>query len=875
MAYLLQSPFCLASDGHSIFGTGFAYNLDQDKTIFHTSYYPDWLVLIQSTSTRVPSVLASSPFYNITFLDEMDNLNWTIVFSTPRATVNLFPNTSYAFSCGTSSDGYFALRAQSFPELSVQLSPSLLIRLPTTNPTRNQVDDDSTNGDSDDSISLGDDNTARKSQVLNLPYGVSDHSLPLLTLGMWTGLESHQSTNWYSQPGSAAALVAFSSIDISTVNCTNDDNAGEEEGGTSDLSEWVQIWSTCATDMSSLDQIEIQIAVSRNGVFPTIPQTTWKLQNPEHLGHRTAASRCPIHVTNSRLFVLSQSSGRTWVSVLPLSRILVQGKDGLKTIAFPPPDQATDNLLTVELPPQLDCVNNDRSMISSLGDMIHVLCFNSTSSTPNLHVMFNVTTNTSTTRKIVPAPYQVLTLDWPLTARLYPSMWPLYHNAEGLALNILYSRGYFEDSDHNGLGGHGLQATGLSQNWTAISYSYYVDVLSSNSDGQVGQNFSVTPAYTPSDFDSLNPNETPNMTATQVIVIAFFSVVLSWIVYGLVLCFKKKRKKILAENGDFNVNTSVHQIEKDKYRNRKKKNKKKTRNPRSKQSTRTKSRAWSIVSWKWGRKREGNFDPEIGHARALPGQADQEEGMDEDEEHDMGQGSNEPPGSKICESEETHDFTLATGSNLGTSAATAIGVTVIHGGMDDSRPMPFRRPNARRVIASENSSGTTLDVDQPTDPTYQARISSRFTGPSAFLPLRRHQIRSVVTSLSPQSHQEPHPRLEEGIQSSLSSTSTTPTVALPGSSAMEGHLALTSISIEGVRSIPLLTGISAAPFPSIPMSVISSTEHPPQPNQPGWMRTNAIPRAHLTISTSRTTGTSSTSSPAAPALALPSAPPVP
>lgn len=274
MSNNLESPFCMATDGNSIFGTGFAYNLSLNLTSSVASAYPDWLVLTQSTSTQLSPVLESSPFYNASLFTQLSSLNWTIIFSIPRVAVNLFPNITYAFSCGVASDGYFALRAQPYPDLQVQLAPSLLIRLPTTNSTRESVVDNSASGGFRDYEVFGnDDIESNNTRIFALRNEISDYSSPLLSLGRWAGSESHKSSNWYSQPGSATALVAAN--DIITANCTGSSCPG---GGSTDPGEWVQIWSTCATDMNNLDQIDIQYAVSSNGVFPTKPQATWELQ---------------------------------------------------------------------------------------------------------------------------------------------------------------------------------------------------------------------------------------------------------------------------------------------------------------------------------------------------------------------------------------------------------------------------------------------------------------------------------------------------------------------------------------------------------------------------------------------------------------------
>lgn len=279
MSLYQQAPFCLATDGQSIFGTTFAYNHNLALTIPDASTYPDWLILTRSTLTQLPSAFESSPFYNASIYTQTATLNWTIIFSIPRVAVGLFPNISYAFSCGVSSEGYFAIRAQAYPDLQVQLAPSLLIRLPITNSTREITFNTSATGGLRSNEILDNDNVESSGNTTFIMKNeISDYSLPLLNLPKWTGPELQEPWKWYAQPGSATVLVAAN--DIVATNYTGDYSTG---GGLTDPDEWVQIWSTCATDREGLAKINIQFAVSNNGGFPTTPLTTWELQVPHTL----------------------------------------------------------------------------------------------------------------------------------------------------------------------------------------------------------------------------------------------------------------------------------------------------------------------------------------------------------------------------------------------------------------------------------------------------------------------------------------------------------------------------------------------------------------------------------------------------------------
>jgi len=489
--------------------------------------------------------------------------------------------------------------------------------------------------------------------------------------------------------------------------------------------------------------------------------------------------------------------------------------------------------------------------------------------------MFNLRTNISTTRVMnQPSDYYLGSLDWPLSMRLYPSMCPLYVNAEGFALSILVSRGYFPQLDYHFSGTVDLLSITLSWNWTTTVMLYDIFISYSTLHSQEGQNFSAYPDYYNSvnSFQYGSSLDNPNLSTSQIILIVIFSTLLPWLIYGAVRCRKAQNKKKSVGNEYFDSNIPIQITDKNKNKN---KNKKKKGKQEMKKSARTKSKAWGIASWKRNRKRESGVGPEAGGSSAPP--SDRANRAEDSEEDGLAQGSEEPPGSKICESEETPAFTTATEFNLGTPAATALGVTAMHGGLEDSRPIPFPRLNTSRVSDSGNSSSnsTPLGGDQPLGPVDQTEVGRRFTSLTEFIPLARHRLWSVVTSLSNQSSLPQHQRPEQQHQSSLAFVPATTSAASSTPSASEAHLALTGITIESTRPLPLLTGISAAPLISIPMSVISPSEPSLQTNQPRWARANSTPRAPLSISTIRTTDPSSSSPPASPILALPSAPPLP
>lgn len=479
--------------------------------------------------------------------------------------------------------------------------------------------------------------------------------------------------------------------------------------------------------------------------------------------------------------------------------------------------------------------------------------------------MFNARTNISTIRVLKPRPRYYGPVDWPLTARNYPSMCPLYINADGFALSLLVSRGYYPGTPLY-YGGMSLMSVALSIDWTVTISSYPVVISSSTLHSQDGQNFSIYSDYQNPSTNYYGDGDIPNLTTSQVILIVIFSTLLPWIVYGAVRCCKARNKKKSVGNEYLDSNNIPAQS------SDKGKNKKKKRKQDSKKSTRTKSKAWSIASWKQNRKRGDEVNSEVRESGAQTGQSDRAERTEDNEEDDSGLGSEDPPGSKICESEETHVSTTATESNPATLAATAFGVTVMHGGLEDAGPLTFRRLSARRVSDSGGSSNTALGDDQPPGTVDPTGVGLQFTSPMESMSLSRHRLWSVVTSLSSQSPLPHHQRQEQQL---LPSSPTTSMAASSIPSATEAHAALTGITIENTRPLPLLTGIGAAPLTYIPMSVISSSEHPPQQNQPRWTRANSTPRAHLTVSTTRTIGSSSVSPPATPILAIPSAPPIP
>ncbi|KAG0055330.1 hypothetical protein BGZ83_008970 [Gryganskiella cystojenkinii] len=753
-----HAPFCLTSDGYSVFGVSFAFNYNQDLNTFGNygrpvninSTYPDWIIVLQSSSTLLPNGTAGYNTSSTYFYPQWTHptLSWTVVFSIPRAAVNLLPNVPYVYSCGVSTKntrkggstidgvGIFALHVQPYPDSPVQFLPSFLIQLPLT--MSQTINKNSNNGSS----IL--DPFSPQIQGPPLPNGIFNSTAtmpPLLTLRPWTVLPQQQelqpSQQWYGQSSGATVLVAVRDLV----------DEGEDDCQDHGLChEWVQIWTECegaidtktASTQNKLSRVEIRFATTEKGVFPIKHQAIWQLQNTDK---------------------------KTWVSVMPIkvegsSR---QGTSKARRLSPSVPDLTS--IRTIMLPLVADCVSNGQSMLSSCWDTFHALCFNSTALLfATQQFSFNVRTNESLSVVSSNLPYNWDQFYPPSTTeRSHFSMAPLYVDTEGKTLGILYSKGDVMPSNHyftplNNPGHRtypvydsgSLYAVSMNKFWNEsdiINYSLYsVDSFNSSdlSQGLSQRNFSMYPVEFFSYYSS-NSEDSLNVSATQMVLIVAASVVFPCILFGIYRCVRFRQKTASSAKTKWSELATTSGLSEDGRGGKRKDDSDSITTNLSEESTRIRSGPPS--------------EQESPESRLRRRQKDRANGT-EGEEGDIDSESDEPPGSKICESEETISTVLTRLSSLGTivgSIATGFGPTVLH--QDDQGVISLASRNRLTPTTRSQSDNDipTAGLGQP--PAFQ-RSDTGLTDREIFaetddparrmelVPLVRHRLMSVVTSFS-------------------------------------------------------------------------------------------------------------------------------